>query len=257
MLATAINGSQRDDRAGNSTLVAAVWKSVAITEMTRLRAQVAAAYPNTLSAGTLKQVDEQNLTALLALKEALDASAMTADQCSAWGLVAVPRMLGRRRISDALVKFRDGGAWSASPHTIPNCSLHSASGLFSQALQLHGPNLGVGGMPGAEGDGLIAAVTLLTGERLPGIWIVFTGWELESLKDESVRCQVAVLGLRTGVISSHLPRFCFAPNQTADAAPTFSLESLGESIRQQRCARWRIGGALCAISYGQAEREAA
>jgi hypothetical protein len=230
------------------TVLAAGWNSIAIPDPAKLRGQVSAAFPATLSVGVLKQTDEQNLPALLALKQALNESGVTEEQCSDWGLVAVPRMPCRRRVAESLGKFRDQGAWSVSPHLVPNTSLHSASGLFSQALRLHGPNIGAGGMPGTESDGLWAALTLLEGERLPGVWLILTGWEYESLDAKDVRCQAAVLALQSGAKpnKSHLT---FTPGFEVSSGPAFSLESLGESIRNRQVARWNVGGAACTISY--------
>lgn len=230
------------------TLAAAVWNSIAIPDAAKLRGQVSAAYPETLSVGVLKQTDEQNLPALLALKQALHESGLTADQCSRWGLVAVPRMPCRRRVAESYAKFREQGAWSVSPHLVPNTSLHSASGLFSQALRLHGPNIGAGGMPGSESDGVWAALSLLEGERLPGVWLILTGWECESLDATDVRCQVAVLGLQSGA-QANRPHLTLTPGSEVTSGPAFSLESLGQSIRNRQLAHWNVGGAACTISY--------
>ena len=253
-MAAAHGGDHNDLR---FTLIAAVWQCVPVTDLARLRGQVAAAFPNTLSVGALKQADEQNLPALLAFNDALAQANVSADQCSDWGLVAAPRMPGRKRIAESLVKFRNQGAWSTSPHIIPNCSLHSASGLFSQALKLHGPNVGAGGMRGSEGEALWAALAMLAGDQLPGVWVIFTGWERETLGPEEARCQVAVLGLRSRVLAPHLPQLSMSIGMLARSVPEFSLESLGESLRGQRDQCWNIGGAVCDLSFRAAALEAA
>jgi hypothetical protein len=239
----------------NCPITAAVWNSTAIPDPAKLRAQVAAAFPATLSSGVLKQADEQNLCALLALKQALQQSGLSADQCANWGLVAVPRSPCRRRVSKALARFREQGAWCVSPHLIPHASLHCASGLFSQALRLYGPNIGAGGVSRTESEGVWAAISLLEGEQLPGVWLILTGWETETLSAD-VRCQAAILGLQT---RSHVSQalLTVTPSMESRSAPSFSLESLGASIRTRTFGNWDIGSAVCAVAYPCAEREAA
>jgi hypothetical protein len=238
------------------SVLAAVWKSVPISDPASLRSQVIAAFPHTLSGGVLKQTDEQNLPALLALKQALEQGSLSAEQWGDWGLVAVPRMPCRRRVANAIAKFREQGAWSVSPHLIPNTSLHSASGLFSQALRLHGPNIGAGGMPGTESDGIWAAMAMLEGERLPGVWLIFTGLATESLTAPDVQSQVAVLGLQSE-LNPFLPTLSIAASARSDAEPPLTLEALGESIRRKGLGRWNIGGAICTVSHRQVAQGAA
>ena len=70
-----------------------------------------------------------------------------------------------------------------SPHLIPHRSLHSLSGTVSQALKVHGPNFGSGGGPHGAADALLTAAALLNGSRLPGVWVVLTGWDPEPATD--------------------------------------------------------------------------
>src|SRR5262249_28071175 len=79
--------------------------------------------------------------------------------------------LGRSALAAALPRFAAEGAWAVSPHMIPHRSLHAIAGTVSQALQIHGPNFGVGGGPGAAGEALLAAAALLECQRLPGVWV--------------------------------------------------------------------------------------
>lgn len=230
--------------------------SVPFAELTTLRAELAAAFPETLSSSVLKQSDEQGLVALAALREAITQGRLSPDELRAWGVVAAPRALGRRRIAEGLAKFSQQGAWSTSPHLIPYLSLHSLPGLLSQAISSHGPNLGVGGLPGSEGEALLVAVTLLHGERLPGVFVVFSGWERESLTQEPGDiCQSAILGLRAkasdaeGHVEIELGR-----NGNLDP---FTLESLIQNLRHQSPARWKLPGAICTMSLEQSQMEAA
>ena len=235
----------------------ASWLSVSSHDLVRLRAEAAAAYSQTIGMGTLKQTDEQSLVALLGLRKAIDDAGLQPADCESWALVATPRTLGRKRISDAIAKFREQGAWSMSPHLIPHTSLHSLSGLLSQALRQHGSNFGAGGLPGMESESLWAALPLLGGDGCPGLWLVLTGWDRESIGNDEIFCQTAVLGLRPARARSNLPRFCFQPSFGAKMSTSFSLEALGRAIQMRVDSSWQLDGAVCSLSYDAAELEIA
>jgi hypothetical protein len=127
-----------------------------------------------LPASFLKQSDEQTVVGLLAVYRALHDFQLDAAALADWGVLAAPQLLGRRAIISALKCYANEGAWGISPHLIPHRSLHAVSGTISQALGWHGPNLGVGGGPGAEAEALLLAASLLAGGRPPGLWVVLT-----------------------------------------------------------------------------------
>jgi hypothetical protein len=233
------------------------WLSVSSREIVRLRAEVAAAYSQMISVGTLKQTDEQCLVALLGLREAIDDTGLNRSDLENWALVATPRTLSRKRISESIAKFREQGVWSMSPHLIPHTSLHSLPGLLSQALQQHGPNLGAGGLPGRESESLWAALPFLCDSNCPGVWLVLTGWNRESIDANETFCQAAVLGLRAASAHSCRPQFCFQPSSISGGDSTFTLESLGQAIQQQSTTTWELDGARCSLSYFAAEMEIA
>ncbi len=149
---------------------------VPTAEFPHLREALALEFREVLSTSLLKQCDDQTQVALSAVRAAGGRSIGTSD----WGVVACPRNMGRRRYIDMVTKFRTAGAWSATPHYIPHCLLHSMAGLLSQAFGLHGPNAGVGGTPGSEVDALRTAGAWLAGGDLPGAWLVRAGWEPET-----------------------------------------------------------------------------
>jgi hypothetical protein len=125
----------------------------------------------------LKHADDQTVAGLVAVFRAIEQHSpqrLTDGTFREWGAVAGPRFLGRQAMAGALQRFLAEGAWGVSPHMIPHRSLHSISGTVSQALKAHGPNFGAGGGPGGEAEVLLAAVTLLHGKRLPGVWVVLT-----------------------------------------------------------------------------------
>jgi hypothetical protein len=92
-----------------------------------------------------------------------------------WGVVAGACYLGRTVLAAAMAKFATSGAWSVSPHLIPNHTQHCLSGSVSVALKSHGLNLGVGGGPETVSQTFLAAASFADDDRLPGLWIVLTG----------------------------------------------------------------------------------
>jgi hypothetical protein len=51
--------------------------------------------------------------------------------------------------------------------------------MISVALKAHGPNLGVGGGPGAVAEGLLTGLTLMLEPSTPGVWLAMTEWNPE------------------------------------------------------------------------------
>jgi hypothetical protein len=146
---------------------------VPLSALAELRRQPGPVVGGPLPAGLLKQSDEQTVAGLTAVYQAVHDHALPADFVD-WGVLAAPRFLGRAALAAALPRFLAEGAWGVSPHLIPHRSLHALSGTISLALKAHGPNYGVGGGPGAEAEVLVAALSLLHGYRLPGVWVVMT-----------------------------------------------------------------------------------
>jgi hypothetical protein len=127
----------------------------------------------------LKHADEQTVVGLAAVFQAIHRFGLVGNSFTDWGVLAGPRFLGRACLAVALQRFALEGAWGVSPHLIPHRSLHSISGTVSQALSIHGPNIGVGGGPAGAAETLLAAAALLSDGRLPGVWVVLTGWDPE------------------------------------------------------------------------------
>jgi hypothetical protein len=156
-----------------------------------------------LPAGFLKNSDEQTVLALAAVSGAIISLKQTAEHYGRWGIVAAPNLFGRCGIYGGQCDYRREGAWGISPHLIPHRSLHAVSGTISQALGLHGPNFGIGGGPNAAGEAFLSAATLLSENRLPGLWVVLTGHEPECLPNvpdrqtsQAAVCLAAVLALK-------------------------------------------------------------
>jgi hypothetical protein len=132
-----------------------------------------------LPGALLKNADDQTVAALAAVAEAIRIHGLAARDFRNWGVVAAPRFLGRATMGHVLHRFRQEGAWGISPHLIPHRSLHAVSGTLSLALQIHGPNFGVGAGPLAESEGLAVAAALVSSENVPGVWAVLTGYDPE------------------------------------------------------------------------------
>jgi hypothetical protein len=132
-----------------------------------------------LAASFLRHADEQTVAALAAVFGAVRAHGLDPGGFTSWAVLAAPRFLGRVAMHPTLQRFRAEGAWGISPHLIPHRSLHAVSGTISQALKIHGPNYGVGGGPGSWSEAFLTAAALVGDPRVPGVWLVLTGWEPE------------------------------------------------------------------------------
>jgi hypothetical protein len=155
--------------------------SVPVESIGELRRRLVRLDGTPLPANFLKHADEQTYAGLAAVFQAIGEHSLLAQATSFrdWGVVGAPRFLGHAPMTSDLPRFLVEGAWDVSPHMIPHRTLHSLSGTVSQALTIHGPNFGAGGGPGAEGEGVLAAVALLEAMRLPGVWLVMTRLEPE------------------------------------------------------------------------------
>jgi hypothetical protein len=151
-----------------------------------------------LPAGFLKHADEQTVAGVAAVYRALQTQTVEPGTFTGWCVLGAPRFIGRNALAGALKKYQAEGAWGVSPHLIPHRSLHALSGTISQALKIHGPNFGVGGGPNGAAEGLLTAAALI-GDRLPGVWVVLTGWDPEPIPDqpepESTVCNAVALAL--------------------------------------------------------------
>jgi hypothetical protein len=159
--------------------------SVPVESLGELRRNLAPPGGSPLPANFLKHADEQSIAGLTAVFGAITAHGLAPDEFRDWGVVGAPSFLGRAAMNASLPRFLVEGAWEVSPHMIPHRSLHATSGSVSQALKIHGPNFGAGGGPGAEMEGLLAAVALLHSMSLPGVWLVSTWLDPELSADRT------------------------------------------------------------------------
>jgi hypothetical protein len=218
-----------------------------------------------LPAAFWKHADEQTVVGLTAVFQAISRHKLDPTRFTDWGILAAPRFLGRAALAVALNRFALEGAWGISPHLIPHRSLHSISGTVSQALKIQGPNFGVGGGPNAAGEALLVAGGMIADERLPGVWVILTGYEpelaptnpaeaeQESSSSPPPAATAVALALRRGEDSTGQLRLrlgCEAglaeevkKYATASSWPTFSLQALTQALdgpAPEGC--WRLRG---------------
>jgi hypothetical protein len=185
----------------------------------------------------LKHADEQTVVGLSALFHAIAKYGLGDLPFTDWGVLAAPRFLARSAMITGLQRFLAEGAWGVSPHMIPHRSLHSMSGTISHALQIRGPNFGVGGGHGGGVEVLLAAVSLLERGRLPGLWVVWTAQEpdgemdLAGQGDPNMVCRALAVALTPLSTGSQGPRLqleigCAPDREHASAEDYFYLETL-------------------------------
>jgi hypothetical protein len=185
------------------------------------RGQISARTNNRLTPSYVKHADEQTVAALAGVFQATDDHGLQAGLMGDWGVLAAPRYLGRVALAQAMLRFAAEGAWGLSPHLIPHRSLHSVSGTISQALNLQGFNLGVGGGIHAASEALLLAGATLADGRLSGLWLTLTGFDPEVVPTEAGNevldcdCCVVALALTPARHESEGWRIRVAP---ADAA---------------------------------------
>jgi hypothetical protein len=227
-----------------------------------------------------KHADDQTVVGMAAVFQAIQRHGLDPGSFRDWGVIAAPRFLGRAALAIALNRFALEGAWGISPHLIPHRSLHSISGTVSQALKIHGPNFGVGGGPNAAAEALAVAGGLIADERLPGVWVVMTGYDPEMAPSNPadpeggalaatrpVAGAVALALVRQGFTRPGLRlRICAglgqmgAPDPAAGKAswPMFSFETLLEVLADERtppAACWRLRAGWVALESAKAGAE--
>jgi hypothetical protein len=140
--------------------------------------------PKGLPASLVKHADDQTIVALAVIFRAIERHQLVGTDFRDWAVLASPRYLGRSSLAGALQRYQAEGAWGVSPHLIPHRSMHAVSGSISQALGIHGANLGVGGGLNGAAEIFMAAATLLADKKLPGLWAIITGLDPEPQLDD-------------------------------------------------------------------------
>jgi hypothetical protein len=187
------------------------------------RSQLATRTGGRLTTSFLKHADEQTVAALAGVLQAAQDYGLQLERMNDWGVLSAPRYLGRVALAQSMIRFAAEGAWGLSPHVIPHRSLHSVSGTLSQALNLEGPNLGVGGGCQAGAEAVLLAGSTLAAGGIPGLWITVTGFVPEVVPTEAGRvsrpsdCCVVALALTAARPDSSCWRLSVHPALSADA----------------------------------------
>jgi hypothetical protein len=175
--------------------------SVPLDQFAALRRQPGPEVGAHLPANFLKHSDEQTVAGLASVLQAIHTAGIEPTSLGAWGIVAAPCFLGRGTLVASVARYAIEGAWGMSPHFIPHKSQHAVSGTISQALKIHGPNFGTGGGPWGAVEAVLAGAVLAETAGLPGVWVVFTGWNPEYVPNADgaptapVECQAVALAL--------------------------------------------------------------
>jgi hypothetical protein len=199
---------------------------------------------------TLKHTDDQTVTAIAAVGQAVQRFDLAGTSFTDWGVLAAPRYLGRTAMAAAVQRFATEGAWGISPHLIPHRSLHSLSGTISQVLAIHGPNYGVGGGSDGASEVFLAVSALLERERLPGVWMVLSGWDPEPRPGCETTtpptCNAVALALTAAGSAVTGWRFHIVPAEApreVPAAEVLSLERLLAALGDTGGpTQWRLAG---------------
>jgi len=220
----------------------------------------------TFSPGSLKNSDDQTVLALATICQAIVSMHRSTASYQDWGVVAAANLFGRSGTFQGLLNFRKEGAWGVSPHIIPHHGLHAVSGTISQALQIHGPNFGIGGGPKAAAEAFLVAATLLSDNTLPGLWVVLSGHEPECLPNmEKVgnlpasTCLAAALALESPDGASATSSLLISGGDDAPANwPEFNLPDFMLSLEYKNLScRWKLsgGGWFVRCQTGMEERQ--
>jgi hypothetical protein len=218
-----------------------------------------------LTPGFLKNSDDQTVLALAVISAAIHSLARPTDAYRDWGVVAAANLFGRAGTLRGLLNFRKDGAWGITPHMIPHHSLHAVSGTISQALQIHGPNFGIGGGPNAAAEAMLTAATLISEDDLPGLWVVMSGHESECLPNMeypdapiATKCLAVAVALQSPSSADFTSYLHVAPNHAPVTWPKLSLPGFLAALDKKVAAgHWALPSGGWAVLGGADGRAAA
>lgn len=212
--------------------------------------------PGNLGNSVLRHSDEQTLTALVAIKDAIERFESPPDHFHDWGVVFSSRYLGRTAFAQSLNKFAVDGPWNVSVQVVPNRSLHSPASMLGLALGCHGPCVGVGGGLDGETDAWLTATSLLDRHQLPGMWLIFSGWEpderidIEGTPLTETTCTALVLALQPGSGTTGAARLKIVYDPAAPTALEIPATATAMSLFEEFVADANRGHGLTAMLGG-------
>ncbi|MBI3409545.1 MAG: hypothetical protein HY040_14490 [Planctomycetes bacterium] len=226
-------------------------------QLVKLRRQPGVRAGKPFSPAFLKHADDQTVAAVAVVAQTIAKQGWDDRSFRDWGVVAAPILFGRFGNEAALRRFVSEGAWGISPHMIPHHSLHAVAGTISQAWQIHGPNFGISGGPGAAAEAFLVAATMVSENNLPGLWLVLTGFDPEYIPEKGAgkptqptTCLAAALALTPDNPSAGLPSLrvgCETQHQDDPHSSDFSLRAL---VNHLECkgndghGQWRMPGGV-------------
>ncbi len=213
-----------------ATYAVAGWHALRISqdEIAQLRKSPVSLIGN-VELPSLKHSDEQTVAAMAAVALAMQGTELAQVNYGAWGIVASSRFLGRGAVLGVMKRYSKDGPWGVSMQVTPHQTVHSISSTLSLALACHGPCIGAGGGPFDESSAVLAAISLLQRPGVPGVWLIFTGWEPEFTTDSAGRptgspeCVAAALAILPAPPAKHhsalrMLRAVPSPSRTATQA---------------------------------------
>jgi hypothetical protein len=174
-------------------------------ELAAIRKESLTGFPTILSPQLLRHSDEQTLSALMAVSEAIRCGAVADADFGNWAIVSTSRNLGRSAFATVIDKYRSEGPWGVSVQVIPHCTAHAIAGTISLALASHGPCIGAGNGSAGEFEALISAASILRQANWCGAWVVFTGWSPELAIDPTGRPTSDSICLATAIAVTRQP----------------------------------------------------
>lgn len=196
--------NRRDDVLVEAAVAAVAAVSVPLADVEALRTNPGpGAAERPALAKALRNADEQTVAALVAMLLAAESRGWADRSYAEWGAIGCPRFLGRMVIGALVPRYYEDAKYSINPHIIPNHSLHSPSGTASISFNMHGPNFGVGGGPNHMSEGFMAALSVLSEGRVPGIWLLATEFDPEPRPDR--------VGKPTNAVTTHAVAMAIQP----------------------------------------------
>jgi hypothetical protein len=225
------------------SIVAGGTARLTMEELAESRRELLQCLPRPLSSQLLRHSDEQTLTSLMAISEAIRTANMTDTDFHDWAVASSSRNLGRSAFAAVIDKYREQGPWGVSVQVIPHCTAHAVSGTISLALNCHGPCIGAGGGVDGEIESLISTACILRRPGWFGAWIVFSGWSPELTIDSAGRptsdslCLAAAIAVTREWSACSLGRICFGTllGTQSDPRDDDESQSLSSGFRAFLC----------------------
>jgi hypothetical protein len=243
-------------------LAASTVVCLGLPELAALRQDPGLRFPPQVTPHFLKNSDDQTITTLAAVHEAIRNMDRSPEDFREWGVVSASRFVGRGAFAATLHKYGNDGPWGVSVQVVPHNLLHSVSSTISLSLPCQGPCLGAGGGPRGEVDALLAAANLLADPSRPGVWVTWSYWNPELQIDargkpiSESHCFATVLALQPLRENRPAAEIEIRAARTPQLRSSFtsdsqsSLKTLGNLVQAATHARTQELDVVCQLSGG-------